>query len=262
MANNEGESDYASFTVVSPWPADPCAVSSSPKAGFSSFVSTGAAGGGGTVTVSFGGAAYSAVNQAVSYGPYSMPSSIASNIAALITSNYKQYGLTARAFGPNVVYSGKATLGTVNHAITGPSIGTDSSSTAASATAGACAEAPPSPPALCRANVNAQFVLAVTNDSVSWINTGLNNGRNVNYSLEYWPTSPGKFGAPVTFPSTVTEHLSAPMEYGLTSSGTNSGEFDDVFGSTAAYQIRQLCSGSLFHSYVSNNGFPGSGVVI
>jgi hypothetical protein len=149
VTNNEGTSNNEPFTVISNAPqdptADPCAVMSNPQAGYSSIVSTGAAGGSGTMAVSFSGAAFAAVTPRVTYGPSSTPSSIAANIAALITKNYYQYGLGAKAFGPIVVYSGNTTLGTVNNAVTGSSFTTDGSSTAATEAQNACSNAPPPP---------------------------------------------------------------------------------------------------------------------
>ena len=111
-------------------------------------------------------------------------------------------------------------------------------SASAEAAAGmACMIAPPTPPSLC-GNFNPNYVLAVTYDSVKWVDPpgGTNYGRNVNYSLELWPTTMGKFGAPVNFQSTVTEHLTNPMSFGSSSSGQNSGEFDDFLGSIGAFQ--------------------------
>jgi hypothetical protein len=235
VSNTWGESEPVSFTVNSGWPINPCEVSSSPASGYTSIVPTGTAGGSGTMTVSFSGATYSAVSQTVSYGPNSTPSSIAASIAALITANYTQYGLTARAFGPNVVYSGKSTVGTVNHVITGTSVTTTTSSAAEAAAGTACGSAPPTPPSVCGA-VNPNYVLAVLFDSVTWIDKGMNHGREVRYSLEYAPTSNG-LGVGTPFPSTVTEHLSKRMAYGFGSDGpANTGLFDDILGSTAAFQ--------------------------
>jgi len=131
---------------VQTFPTDPCAVTSDPQTGYTSIVPTGATGGAGTMSVSFSGNAFAAVSPSVTYGPYSTPSSIASNIAALITRNYYQKGLTARAFGPSVVYSGNTTLGAVSNVITGsggaaPPVTTDTSSGAATATETACESA-------------------------------------------------------------------------------------------------------------------------
>lgn len=146
MTNNEGTSNSEPFTVISEATLDPCAVTSNPHAGYSSIVSTGTASGSGTMAVSFSGTAFAAVSPSVTYGPYSTPSSIAANIAALITKNYLQYGLSAKAFGPNIIYSGGSTLGTVSNMATGASFSTDSSSTAATAAESACDDAPPQPP--------------------------------------------------------------------------------------------------------------------
>lgn len=235
VSNTWGESEPVSFTVNSGWPINPCEVSSSPTSGYTSIVPTGTAGGSGTMTVSFSGAAYSAVSQTVSYGPNSTPSSIAASIAALITANYTQYGLTARAFGPNVVYSGKSTVGTVNHVITGTSVTTTTSSTAETAAGMACAAAPPAPPPVC-GDVNPDYVLVVTKDTgETWIDTELNHGREVVYSLHGSPTAQNPLGATSPVDSTITEHLDVRMAYGFTSSNTHyiSDYFDDVLGSNA-----------------------------
>ena len=90
------------------------------------------------MAVSFSGTAFGAVNPSVNYGPSSTSSSIASNIAALITKNYVKYGLSAKAFGPNIVYSGNTILGTVSNVTTGPSYTTDGSPAAGAAAAVAC----------------------------------------------------------------------------------------------------------------------------
>jgi hypothetical protein len=118
-----------------------CAVSSNPHAGYTSITSTGTAGGG-TFAVSFSGTAYADISQSVTYGPYSTPSSIAAHIAALITQKYFRYGLTAKAFGPNIVYSGDSTIGTVTNAATGSSFTPVNSPAAASAAQIACTSAP------------------------------------------------------------------------------------------------------------------------
>ena len=233
VLNNEGESDGEPFTVNSPWPADSCAVSSSPKSTYSTFLSTATPGGSGSVAISFSGGAYPTLTQSVTYGPYSTPASIASNLAALITANFKQYGLTARAFGASVVYSGKSTIGSINYTITGPSISTTTTAAAQTTATNACRTAPPSPPSIC-GNVNPQYVLTVLTDSVSRVSEQLNYGRMVSYSLEYRPTTPGKLGQATSFQSTITEHLSNAMTYGNSFKSSVSGQFDDVLGFTCA----------------------------
>jgi hypothetical protein len=154
VTNNEGTSNSETFTVLSgpppPPPPDPCAVTSNPQAGYSSIVSTGTAGGSGSMAVSFSGAAFAAISPTVTYGPFSTPSSIAANIAANITTNYFQYGLSAKAFGPNVVYSGNAPLGAVSNMATGnggatPSFTTTTSTEAGTSAQTACQQAPTSP---------------------------------------------------------------------------------------------------------------------
>ncbi len=126
-------------------PPDPCAVTSNPQAGYSSIVSTGTAGGSGTMAVSFSGGAYTAISPTVIYGPSSTPSSIAAGIAALITKSYLQYGLSAKAFGPNIIYSGNASLGTVSNPTSGPSFTTTTSAAAAGEAQMACKNAPQAP---------------------------------------------------------------------------------------------------------------------
>lgn len=233
VTNNEGTSNGATFTVASKWPANSCAVNSSPKSSYSAFTSV--PGGSGRLTISFSGTAYSSVSQSVSYGPYSTPSSLAANIAALITANYTKSGLTARAFGSNVVYSGNSTLGTVIYTTPGPPIAVDTSPAAAASAETACEEAPSTPAPVCDV-VSPQYVLAVVNDSVTWKSEGAEQGRFVNYSLEYWPARPGLLGAPVTFPATITEHLSKAMSRGVSSDGpSNSGLFNDVLGNLGVY---------------------------
>jgi hypothetical protein len=141
------DSTYASVSVSAPppqtFPTDPCAVTSDPKAGFSSIVSTGTTSTG-TVAISFSGAAFAAISPKVTYGPYSTPSSIASNIAALISKNYLQYGLSARSFGPSIIYGGTAALGTVG-VTSGSSFTGNTSPTAATAAATACYAIPSIP---------------------------------------------------------------------------------------------------------------------
>jgi hypothetical protein len=149
VTNNEGTSNSKTFTVIYEAPqdpiADPCAVTSNPQTRYSAIVSTGTAGGSGSMAVSFSVTAFAAVSASVTYGPYSTPSSIAANIASLITRNYYRYGLGAKAFGPLIVYSGNTTLGTVNNLVTGPSFTTTTSSTTAAEAESACGSAPPPP---------------------------------------------------------------------------------------------------------------------
>lgn len=150
VANNEGTSNGESFTVVASthqsssehFPPNPCAVTSNPQTGSTTIVSTGTSRGNGIVAVSFSGTAFAKVSPTVTYGPYSTPSSIASNIAALITKKYLQYGLSAQAFGPNIVYGGTTALGTVTNSVTGSSFTIDTSSAAASAAGMACSVVP------------------------------------------------------------------------------------------------------------------------
>jgi hypothetical protein len=200
VTNNEGTSNNETFTVLSaappPPPPDPCAVTSNPQAGYSSIVSTAAASGSGTMAVSFSGAAFAAISPSVTYGPYSTPSSIAANIAALITKNYFQYGLSAKAFGPYVVYSGNAALGTVSNSITGnggaaPAFTTTTSPGAGTAAQTSCKQAPTLPVA-----PNSEVTI------VGWINGNaitLPSGASLALQAVFPPPS---LGGPWSFGST------------------------------------------------------------
>ena len=147
VTNNEGTSNGVNFAVINTTIPDSCDVASNPNAGYSSIASMGTAGGSGTMAISFSGAtSYATLSQTVSYGPYSTPASIAANTAALVTKNFFRYGVTAKAFGPNVVYSGNTTLGTVNTQFSGPSFTSNTAPETASAVKAACNAASVSAP--------------------------------------------------------------------------------------------------------------------
>jgi len=185
------------------------------NSGFTGIVPKGVAGGSGTATVAFSGGSFSGNRASVPYGQYSTPASIASHLAALITIKYYNSGLSAEALGAYIVYKSSAPLGSASFQTSGSSFTTNASSTAC-------------PP------VNTQYVLAVLNDSVTWVSVGMSNGREVEYSLESWPTKQGSLGAPTTFPNAIiTEHLTNSVAYGTSTSGTISGQFTDVLGNTS-----------------------------
>jgi hypothetical protein len=120
-----------------------CQPAPDPASGFSAIAATGtAAGGSGTMTVSFSGGSFDANTVTVPYGQYSTPDSIASNLAARITQKYYNSGLSAQAFGPYVAYSGTSNVGTVNSTATGSSFAMNPS---AFSTAPICATLPPVP---------------------------------------------------------------------------------------------------------------------
>ena len=132
-------------------------MSSNQAAGFTSIVPSGVnIGISGTFSVSFGGSDFAGINPTVAYGPYSTPESIAAGMAAIITRNYARYGLTAKAIGRNVIYSGPATtasgsgtLGLVSNSFSGtggPSSFLADTSPAAATEAGMACESAPSPP--------------------------------------------------------------------------------------------------------------------
>jgi len=179
--------------------------------GFVGIVPAGTTGGSGTMTASFSGGSFNSNNVTVPYGPYSTPASIASNIAALITKKYYKSGLSAQAIGSYILYKSNAVLGTPTLAGSGASFAKDTST--------AC------PPA------NMKYVLAVLNDSVTWVDYQTYYGREVVYSLEYWPKTMGSLGLTTPFPNAiVTEHLTNSMAYGTSTPGVISGQFDDILG--------------------------------
>ena len=140
------------FTVVPPQqtyvpPVDACAVASSnnPQLRYTSVVRAGLPGGSGTMSVSFSSASFSNVFANVSYGPNSTPESIAASIAALVSKNFYRYGLSAKAYGASVIYSGNTAIGTVNTGATGSSFTNANSSAAAAQAENSCHNAPPPP---------------------------------------------------------------------------------------------------------------------
>jgi hypothetical protein len=182
--------------------------------GFAGIVPTGTAGGSGTMTASFSGGAFDGNSVTVPYGQYSTPESIASHIAALITKHYYNSGLSAQAIGSQILYKSTAVLGTPTLTGSGASFTKDTST--------AC------PPA------NMKYVLAVLSDSVTWKSEGMDNGRWVVYSLEYWPKTMGSLGQATPFPNAiVAEHLTNSMAYGTSTHGDISGQFTDILGNTS-----------------------------
>jgi hypothetical protein len=181
------------------------------------------------MTVSFSNGSFNGFGITVPYGPNSTPESIASHLAALITKQYASSGLTAQAYGANILYRGNATLGAANFTSSGSA--SDSSFTA-----------DPSPAACPAANL--KYVLAVENDSVQWKLTNNQRGREVTYQLMKWPTL--KPLASIKFsdltsasPAVIKEHLentNVPSMNGFTSDNTinpvavTAGQFEDVLG--------------------------------
>jgi hypothetical protein len=228
VTNNEGPSNSVTFTVLSapppPPPPSSCAVTSNPQAGYSSIVSTGTAGGSGTLAVSFSGAAFAAISPTVTYGPSSTPSSIAANIAALITRNYFQYGLSAKAFGSNIVYSGNTKLGTVSNAVTGnggaaPSFTTTTSAGAASTAEMACQQAPTTP------------APAVEVAIVGWIDGSaikLPSGESSSVDAAFPPSG---VGGPLNNPVQYAACIGQTAALALGSSGVASSANDKAYAS-------------------------------
>jgi hypothetical protein len=202
-----------------------CQAAADSHSGFAGLVPTGTTvGGSGTMTASFSGGAFNATSVTVPYGPYSTPESIAAHVAAFLTKQYYNSGLSAQAIGSYVVYKSTAALGTPSLISSGSSFTQNTS------------------PAACP-NVNTKFVLAVMNDSVTWGDEGLNHGRIVEYDLETWPTAQNPRGTPPSYSNAiVTEHLSTCMAYGCSSSGLISGQFTDVLGSTSSISGRYVAS--------------------
>lgn len=209
--------------------------------GFSDVTSTGfAPGGSGTMTVSFSNGSFNGNSVTVPYGPYSTPESIASHLAALITKQYYSSGLSAEAIGSEILYKTTAPLGTTSFATAGSSF--------------TAAAAPTSCPKL-----NLSYVLAVTDDTVTWISNGNQRGRGVTYTLKPWPT-PAQIIAhtvnglkPPFNSATITEHLynsSNPTENGYTSSNTirpgdpEHGVFSDMIGLSGIGSINTTGTGT------------------
>ena len=180
------------------------------------------------MTVSFSHGSFNGFGITVPYGPNSTPESIASHLAALITKQYASSGLTAQAYGANILYKGNATLGAANFTSSGSSGSSSDSSFTADPSPAAC---PPE---------NLKFALIVTYDSGVWkpnIN-GLGTGRNVDYELSKW--TPGNYtvNRPAMTSSQISEHLSKPMAGG--SNGTTSdvfGAFCDMVGSAGGASL-------------------------
>ncbi|WP_213807908.1 hypothetical protein [Granulicella sp. dw_53] len=110
-------------TVVgAPPPQNSCPAMLDSSSGFSGIAFSGlAAGGSGTMTVSFGGGSFNGYGVTVPYGKFSTPESVASHLAALITQKYYKSGLTAEAYGAYILYKGNATLGAPNFTSSGSS---------------------------------------------------------------------------------------------------------------------------------------------
>jgi hypothetical protein len=106
-----------------------CPSDTDATSGFSSISPSGLAiGGSGSMAVSFSRGSFNGFGVTVPYGPYSTPESIAAHLAAMITKQYSSSGLTAQAYGANILYKGNATLGNANFTSSGSS--SDSSFTA------------------------------------------------------------------------------------------------------------------------------------
>lgn len=165
---------------------------------------------------------YNGYSVTASYGQYSTPESIASNLAALITKQYSNSGLSAQANGANILYKSTAPLGAANFS-------TSASSFTANPSPTAC------PPA------NLKYILAVQSDTVIWKavdNSAGQRGRQITYEIANWPKAGQTGFRSLTFPSytnaDITEHLTAN---GYTSSNftadgvyRHSGQFGDVLG--------------------------------
>ena len=59
----------------------------------------------------------------VSYGPFSTPSSVASNIASVITRNYVYLGVTAQSDGPTITLQSRSVFGTLSSSSSGSIFG-------------------------------------------------------------------------------------------------------------------------------------------
>lgn len=114
------------------------------SSGFSSILSIG---GSGSIIVSLSHGSFNGLGITVPYGPYSTPESFASHVAALITKRYYNSGLTAQAFGANILFKARssATLGNVSFTPSGSSSGSSFT-------------ADPSPKSCAPVNINLRLV--------------------------------------------------------------------------------------------------------
>jgi hypothetical protein len=201
-----------------------CPSDTDATSGFSTITPSGLAiGGSGSMAVSFSNGSFSGFGITVPYGPNSTPESIASHLAALITKQYASSGLTAQAYGANILYKGNATLGNANFTPSGSSFAAD-----------------PAPAACPPANL--RYVLAVSSDTVTWINVPGSTGdtaRQVTYVIENFPPPHTTRFHDLTSPqytnADITEHLTVN---GYTSSNVfpdgvyrHAGQFVDEIGS-------------------------------
>ncbi len=229
VSNTWGESEPVSFTVNAATgfnaQQNACPAMVDATSGFSSIAPSGlAVGGSGSMTVSFSQGSFSGFGITVPYGPNSTPESIASHLAALITKQYSSSGLTAQAYGANILYKGNAALGTATFTPAGPSGSSSDSSFTADPSPAGC------PP------VNLTFALIVTYDSGTWVPNsrgGPGSGRDVSYELSKWTKGNYNANKPPLISSQISEHLSKPLpdgSYGKTDT-QDPGAYCDLIGS-------------------------------
>jgi hypothetical protein len=123
VTNNEGTSNSETFTVNPPLNA--CTQSTVPNSVTLQIAGLGNGSGNqsGTFTVSHPTVAAAGATTTVSYGPFSTPSSVASNIASIITRNYAYLGVTAQSDGPTITLQSRSVFGTLSSSSSGSIFG-------------------------------------------------------------------------------------------------------------------------------------------
>jgi hypothetical protein len=181
------------------------------------------------MAVSFSNGSFNGFGITVPYGPNSTPESIASHLAALITKKYAGSGLTAQAYGANILYKGNATLGVAKFTSSG------SSSDSSFAADPAPASCPP-------VSIHLRLV------PVASQNERQANGNHLLHNVWRLVTLDGQRALPINY--TISEHTSInrgnnPYDQVYpgwsTSSGENPNEFNDGIGCTGS-----LCDSTIF----------------
>jgi hypothetical protein len=219
-----------------------CPSDTDATSGFSSITPSGlAVGGSGSMTVSFSHGSYSGFGVTVPYGPYSTPASIASHMAALITKQYANSGLTAQAYGANILYTSRATLGN-------PSIPPSASFTA-NASPQSC------PPA----SIHLRLVPVVSQNELQ-----ANGTTHLLHNVWRLVTLDGQRALPISY--TISEHTSISrgnyidtVYPGWYTSSDSPNIFDDKIGCQGS---GGLCDNTIFMQKFTISSSNGSNVPV
>jgi hypothetical protein len=184
------------------------------------------------MAVSFSQGSFSGFGITVPYGPNSTPESIASHLAALITKQYASSGLTAQAYGANILYKGNATLGAANFTSSGSS--SDSSFAA-----------DPAPASCAPVSINLRLVPLVSRDE--GLPSDANPETTILHNVWRLVTLDGKvplYAVPnglTQLKDTISEHVAIQRkgtvpdgQGGYTSSSPDTNIFEDGIGCLAA----------------------------